>query len=343
MTPSTRAQGICILSTGALLLSACGGGGSDGGDVGTINFYSPETPDMTERLAEQFEDEVGGNVVVTGGGTNEIVNRMTAEQDSPQGDVWYGGGGWMPFENAKNNGLLEPYTPEGYEDVEPYEGDIWMREDDWNWVGADIFVLGLSYNTDMVSEDELPQTWAELADDQWADNFQLPNPAASGTATLYVLSQLMEQGEDAGWEYFDTIVENAQAIPDSGAAPTQAVGSGEVALGVSFEFMAYQHEDRGEPVGFHIPEDTPVLVNPVAKVAGGPNPEGADMFIDWLLSHEGQQARADFHHLTTDDDVDHLIPLTIDDALDNAMDLDSAFVDENFDDIRQEWGNRYGG
>lgn len=310
-------------------------------EIGTINFYSPETPDMTERMAERFEEEVGGNVTVTGGGTGEIVAQLEAERDNPQADLWYGGGGWMPFEAVKEDGLLEPYTPEPVADLEEFDGDVWMREEDWYWTGADIFILGLSYNTEMVSEDELPETWADLADDRWVDDFQMPNPAASGTATLFVISQIMDQGEEAGWEYFDTIVDNVQAIPDSGAGPTQAVGGGEASLGVAFEFMPYQHQDRGEPTEFHIPEETPVLVNPVAKVADGPNPEGAEMFIDWMLSPEGQQARAEFFHLTISDEIEHEIPITLDDALDHAMDLDPAFVQDNFDAIRDEWRQRY--
>lgn len=49
----------------------------------------------------------------------------------------------------------------------------------------------------------------------------MPNPAASGTATLLVLSQLLEMGEEEGWAYFDELVQQMSAMPDSGLAPTK--------------------------------------------------------------------------------------------------------------------------
>lgn len=347
MTAKSVRRGIAvgaIVATG-LFATACSGGGTGNPDdeIGTINFYSPETADMTEEIARAFEEQVGGQVNVTYGGTGDIVNRLQAEKSNPRGDIWYGGGGWIPFEFAKDEGLLAEYTPEPAQDWEQFEGPIQMYEDDWYWTGADVFTLGLSYDTEEFEESELPQTWEELADDKWKDRFQLPNPAASGTATLFVLSQMMAFGEDEAWEYFDKIVENAQAIPDSGAGPTQAVAQGEADLGVAFEFMPYQlEEQQGATTGFFIPEDTPVLVNPITLIADGPNPEGAKKFMDWFLSPEGAQVRADWQYLpTTTEGVDVGIPLEVSQIVDHSMEMDVEWTADNSDRVRSEWNDRY--
>ncbi|WP_255343598.1 extracellular solute-binding protein [Geomicrobium sp. JCM 19039] len=202
------------------ILSACGDG-SGGDDVGTITLYSPETPDMSAELAEAFEAEYGGTVNVEYAGTNVLVNQMLAESDNPQADVWYGGGGFMPFESAIDMGILEAYQPEAASDWEVYENDIKMRQEDWMYTGIELFALGFAYNPDLVSEDELPQTWEDLLDPRWEGELQMPNPAASGTATLLVLSQLLEMGEEEGWAYFDELVQQMSAMPDSGLAPTK--------------------------------------------------------------------------------------------------------------------------
>lgn len=349
MNTNARIKGYRIPIAGAAVLAlaglaACGGsGGGDDDDIGTINFYSPETADMTEEIARAFEDQVGGTVNVTYGGTGDIVNRIQAEKSNPKGDVWYGGGGWIPFEFAKAEGFLAPYEPETAKDWEMFEGPIQMHDEEWYWVGADVFTLGIAYDSEEWSEDELPQTWEELADPKWAGQFQLPNPAASGTATLFVLSQMLEMGEDEAWEYFDQIVENAQAIPDSGAGPTQAVAQGEAALGVAFEFMPYQlQEQQGATTEFFIPETAPVLVNPITLIADGPNPEGAKKFIDWFLSPEGAQVRADWQYLpTTSEGVDIEIPLTVEEITDHAMDLDLEWTSEKYESARSEWNDRY--
>ncbi|MFD2902262.1 ABC transporter substrate-binding protein, partial [Klebsiella pneumoniae] len=91
-------------------------------------------------------------------------------------------------------------------------------------------------------------------DPRWKGKFQMPNPAASGTATLTVMSQMMEMGEEKGWQYFDKLVDQANAFPDSGLAPSQAVAKGEAEIGVAFDFMAYEMNTRGEKVDFVVPE-----------------------------------------------------------------------------------------
>jgi iron(III) transport system substrate-binding protein len=332
------------------ILAACGGenesalseeNNGDDKDYGTITLYSPETPDMTNELAEAFEEKYNATVDVHYAGTNILVNQMMAEMDNPQADLWYGGGGIFPFESAIEHGFIESYTPETAEDWDVVEDGIKMRHEDWMWTGVEVFVLGLIYNTDLVSEDELPETWDDLLDERWTDNLQMPNPAASGTATLLVLSQMLDKGEDEAWEYLDALVDQMNAIPDSGGAPTQAAASGEADIGIGFDFMAYQFKERGESVDFHVPEHTPILVNPVALVKDGPNPEGGKKFIDFMLSEEGQEIKGNWNHLLVNSDVSTQSPLSIDDLRDTAQELDIDWVVENYDRIRQEWRDRY--
>nr|WP_114372253.1 extracellular solute-binding protein [Salicibibacter kimchii]AXF55928.1 extracellular solute-binding protein [Salicibibacter kimchii] len=318
------------------LLSACGGGEGSG-----VTLYSPETPEMSEELAEAYEEEYGEPVNVEYAGTNVLVNQMMAEADNPQADVWYGGGGFMPFENAIEQGIITSYQPEAASDWDVTEDDIRMRHEDWMYVGVELFALGFAYNPELVSEDELPETWDDLLDERWEDELQMPNPAASGTATLLVLSQLIDKGEEDAWEYFDELVEQMNAMPDSGLSPTEAVTSGEASIGIGFDFMAYQFQDRGESVDFHVPESTPVLVNPAAVVEDGPNPEGAQQFMEFLLSEEGQEIKADWGHIPLHPDVESQTPLDAESLEDNAMDLDIDFINENYDDARDEWQARY--
>jgi iron(III) transport system substrate-binding protein len=323
-----------------VMATACSSGGYEEGKM-RVSLYSPETPDMTRQLAEAFEAAHGGTVDVQYAGTNVLVNRMIAELDNPLADVWYGGGGILPFETAVERGIIVPYTPEFAQDWDVYENGIKVRHEDWYWVGVEVFVLGFAYNSDLVDESELPRTWDDLLDPKWKGKIQFPNPAASGTATLMVLSQMMEKGTEAGWEYFDQLVEQANAIPDSGGAPTRAAAMGEALIGIGFDFMAYEAKANGEAVDFVVPERTPVLVNPVSLTTNGPNPEAGKAFIDFLLSKEGQQILADWYHIPIHPEVESKTPLSVESVMPHAMDLDIDWVLENFDDVRNGWRERY--
>lgn len=331
----------------ALFLSACAGddnssssdGGNDG-DIGSITLYSPETPDLSKELAQKFEEVHGGNVDVHYAGTNVLVNQMMAEKGSPQADVWYGGGGILPFEAAVEKDIITSYIPDSAEDWEVVENGIKMKHEDGYYVGTEMFVLGFAYNTELVSEEEAPKTWEDLLDPKWEGKIQFPNPAASGTATLMVLSYMMQNGEEAGWEYFQTLADYANSIPDSGSGPTKGAALGEAHIAVGFDFMAYEHKANGETVDFIVPEKTPILVNPATLVKDGPNPEGGKKFMDFMLSEDAQQIMADWHHIPINPDVESQTPLSVDNLKENAVDLDIDWVNENYDRIRDEWKNK---
>lgn len=330
------------------LLAGCAGekeekgtakGGKD--DVGRIAFYSPETPEMTKELAAKFEKLHGGNVDVQYAGTNILVNRMMAEMDNPQGDLWYGGGGLLPFEANADKGIIGSYTPEIAKDWKVVENGIKVKHQDGKYVGVEVFVLGFSYNTELVKPEDAPKTWDDLLDPKWKGKIQFPNPAASGTATLMVLNQMMQRGEKEGWNYFEKLVKQANSMPDSGSSPTKAVAMGEAHIGIGFDFMAYEAKAKGETVDFVVPDKTPILVNPVSIVKDGPNPKGAKKFIDFLLSKDGQQILADWYHIPINPEVKSKTPLTLDNVKSHAVDLDIDWVNKNYDRVRNEWKDKF--
>jgi len=343
----TYSRFIFVLLFGLFILSACAGDdsssegdGNKDGDVGTITLYSPETPDLSKELAQKFEEVHGGTVNVDYAGTNVLVNKMMAEKGNPQADVWYGGGGLLPFESAVDKDIITTYIPESAEDWEVVDDGIKVKHEDDFYVGVEIFVLGFAYNTELVSEEEAPKTWEDLLDPKWEGKIQFPNPAASGTSTLMVLSYMMQHGEEEGWEYFQKLNDQANSIPDSGSAPTKAAAMGEAHIGIGFDFMAYEHMENGETIDFVVPDKTPILVNPATLVKDGPNPEGGKEFIDFMLTEDAQQILADWNHIPISPDVESTTPLNVDNIKDNAVDLDIDWVNENYDRIRDEWNTK---
>ena len=332
---------VALLIISMFLLSACAGEDSSGDSNGkSITLYSPETPDLSKELAKKFEEVNGIKVNVDYAGTNVLVNKMMAEKGNPQADVWYGGGGLLPFEASIDKGIMEPYIPESAEDWEVVEDGIKLKHEDDYYVGTEMFVLGFAYNTELVSEEEAPKTWDDLLDPKWEGKIQFPNPAASGTSTLMVLSYMMENGEEAGWEYFQKLNDQANSVPDSGSGPTKAAAMGEAHIAIGFDFMAYEHQNNGETVDFIVPDKTPILVNPATLIKDGPNPEGGKKFMDFMLTEDAQEILASWYHIPINPDVGSETPLSLDNIKDHAVDLDIDWVNENYDRIRDEWDTK---
>ncbi|WP_232699470.1 extracellular solute-binding protein [Brevibacillus daliensis] len=331
-----------IALTGCSQGEEASGGAPADGKLGNIALYSPETPDMSKELGKGFETANSGSTVnVQYAGTNVLVNRMIAEKDNPQGDLWYGGGGFLPFESAKDKGIITEYIPESIKDWPEVRDGIKIRDKDWKWIGAEIFVLGFVYNTDLVKPEDAPKTWDDLLDPKWKGKIQMANPAASGTATLTVLAQLMERGEEPGWDYFKKLMDQVSALPDSGSAPTKAVAKGEASIAIAFDFMAYEMKAKGEKVDFIVPEKTAIIVNPVSLVQDGPNPAGGKAFIDYLLSKDGQQILSNWYHIPIHKDVPSKTPLTLEKVIPHAQQLDVDWVVQNYDRVRNEWRTKF--
>lgn len=320
-------------------LAACAGddAGGDGDDGEAITLYSPETPDLTDELAAKYQELHGKKVNVDYAGTNVLVNQMIAEKENPKADVWYGGGGILPFEAAVDKDIITQYVPESAEDWEVTDDGIKIKHQDDYYTGAEIFVLGFAYNTELVSEEEAPKNWEDLLDPKWEGKIQFPNPAASGTSTLMVLSYMMENGEEEGWEYFKKLTDQANSIPDSGSGPTKGAAMGEAEIAIGFDFMAYEHKANGEDIDFIVPESTPVLANPMTLIKDGPNPEGGKDFMEFMLSDEAQEILASWNHIPINENVESETDLSLETVKENAVDLDVDWVNENYDRIRDEW------
>ena len=56
----------------------------------------------------------------------------------------------------------------------------------------------------------------------------------------------------------------------------------------SAEYRVTQMVAKGAPVKFHCPEPVPTTVQSVAAMAKTPSPNAAKLYINWMLSREGQ-------------------------------------------------------
>lgn len=312
-----------------------------------VVLYCPESPDLSSKLGKAFEAETGIVVNVQYGGTNVIVNRLLAERGNPNADVWYGGGGLLSFLYAKQEGITTPYTPPSFKDMPVQQGNVYLRDADWHFVGAEVFVIGFAYNPKVLTKADAPKTWDDLLNPKWKGHIQMPNPAASGTATLTVLSRMMQEvragrSEKEAWAYFDQLNKNVALYPESGAAPTRAVAKGDAKVGICFSFMPWGLAARGESVDFILPTQTPVIANPVALVKGAKRPQNGKLLYDFILGVKGQQILADHSQIVLNRSVKPTTPMSFDEVSKNAMPLDVNWAQSNYDRIRNEWRTRFG-
>ena len=297
--------------------------------------YAVISQDDAELLTSMFAEQSGVDVRFLRGSTGELVARVIAERDAPQADVLLGGASSLHIAVAES-GALASYTSPVAADLPPH-----ARSDDGTWTGFYLTVLGIGVNEERFErrfgDRPWPSTWEDLLDPAFAGEIVITDPVASSTAYLFVQGQLQRLGWDAGWAYLEALAPLVGQFPSSGGAPPQLVGTGEYALGVAFVHALSRYRAQGFPVSLVMPSETVGEVGAVSIIAGGPNPEQARRFVDFVLSPEAQQAFVN-QSFTTPLHPDVEVPEAAVpfDAVD-LIDYDPALAGEQRDEVLRRW------
>ena len=153
--------------------------------------------------------------------------------------------------------------------------------------------------------------WDDLITDQWRDRILIRYPLASSTMrTIFGAMILRQPTEAEGFRWLARLDRNVKTYT---ADPTQlylklARGEGDVTVW-NLPDIFLQAELNDYPFGFILPEEgTPVLVDGIALVRGGPNPDAARLFYEFVTSDSAlvQQAGA-FYRIPVRTDIDELL------------------------------------
>jgi iron(III) transport system substrate-binding protein len=262
------------------------------GDVtlegGELVVYSGRSENLVAPLIEDFEEETGINVEVRYGGTAELAATILEEGDNSPADVFF----------AQDAGSLGALAEVGRLQVLPDEildkVDARYRSPAGEWVGASGRARVLVYNTDQLQESDLPENVFGLTDPKWAD--QVGWAPTNGSFQSFVTAMRRINGDDATRQWLEDMIANGVQSYDNNVAIVEAVGKGEVQVGLVNHYYLYRFlEEQGESFparNYYFPDGgADALVNVAgAGVLNTTNQaELALRFVDFLLSTEAQQ------------------------------------------------------
>lgn len=284
-----------------LLIAACSGDkdnanqkdGTDSGEkvknAGELVVYSSRNEKFMEPLLDKFKEETGIEVKLLSG-KDEIINKIKEEGENAHADILISND-IGALEHLRQNGFLQGYDAEGIESIEEK-----YRAEDNSWYGLSARTRVFMYNKDEITEDEMPKTMAELADDKWKDTFAITR-GGNGSMIAHVSALRNEWGDDKTLEWLTKVKENAAVITDGHGDIRRAVGSGEVKFGLVNNY--YYHQQLNEPtdnnVGVIYPDQDEKDMGAFVNAAGvgfinhAPHEENAKAFLDWIMLPENQR------------------------------------------------------
>ncbi len=267
----------------AMALGSCRSKGRE-----VVVYLSIDQP-FTEPILRDYEKQSGVKVRAVFD-TEEtkstgVLNRIVAEANNPQADVFWSGDPVRPYLLVKR-GLVQPYVSPNAAAVPPA-----FRAPDGTWTGGAARARLILVNSSRVKAGEMPRSVRDLADPRWKGQAAIANPLF-GTTTMHVAALAETWGDEELKAFLTQIKANGTRVASSNGEVKRLVASGEVAFGIADTDDAAEAVHEGAPVDVVYPDQDGIgtLVMPTAVVlVKGPHPEEARRLADYLLSPRAEQ------------------------------------------------------
>lgn len=159
---------------------------------------------------------------------------------------------------------------------------------DGTWLPHKLSYRCMAYNTDKVKKEELPATWDDLVTSK---RFGGGNLALTNNPDSWMLVLWMSKGEAWGRQFLRKLFvdQQAQRRKEGLTALTGLTVVGEFHASLpSPEWTVQQYVAKKAPVNYHCPAPVPMNLSQIVMLEKAPRKNAARVFINWLLSREGQ-------------------------------------------------------
>ena len=268
---------------------------------GKVVFYSGMIENQALRpMADAFRKKYPFVAVdYWRGDSRALVQKALTERRAGRvtGDILESTGGAEALIRA---GAVEPfYTPSAAAFPKGYVDPNRM------WAASRLDYFGIAYNTRQVSQAEVPKTYDELLNPKWKGAIAWRADSEVG-AILFIAGVLREMGKDKGEAYLKQLA-SQRIINYAGSARAlvDRVGEGEYKL--ALEIYAHHpliSKAKGAPLDTQMLNPVPSALSTIQLTKNAPHPNAAMLFIDYMLSKEGQGVLRQAQYLSPNPEVE---------------------------------------
>jgi iron(III) transport system substrate-binding protein len=114
----------------------------------------------------------------------------------------------------------------------------------------------------------------------------MPDPIKTGGGYIFLATQVFrfDRDEEKAFGYMKSLHANIGQYVGTSPQGIELVGQGQFLMGPNWGHDILTAANRGQPIEFAAPAQTANEIGAVSIVNGGPNTEGAKMFVDWVLT-----------------------------------------------------------
>ncbi|MCP8895123.1 ABC transporter substrate-binding protein [Shinella daejeonensis] len=261
---------------------------------GTVSIYTSTDAAQSQRLQDAFVAKYGIKIAYNDLGTNGAYNQVISEAAASQttADVV-----WSSAMDLQMTLVQDGYAAEY---ASPEAGNLPDWADYKNMLYATtVEPIGVIYNTKALSEDQLPKTYADMIAFLKDNKAELQgkvatfDPEKSGSGFLHHSNDARERSDF--WDLAKAMGENNAKIYSSSGGMKETVVSGENVIAINIiGSYALDWVKESPNLGVHFSTDyTPAFSRLALITKDAPHPNAAKLFVDFMLSAEGQSHLAE--------------------------------------------------
>jgi len=195
----------------------------------------------------------------------------------------------------KQKKIIAPYnSPERSQ----FSADF--KDKDAYWTGTYALPTGLGFNTQQVKKEDVPKSYKDLLDAKWKggkisvddENYEL------------LVGLVQAWGKNAAVDYLKALAAQAPVIGRGATQRTQMLGAGEFPLAISYTHTVEWSKSQGSAVDWVNLEPVIIKFDGIMLDAKAPHANAGKLFIDFVLSQQGQELLQSFRRVTLREGVD---------------------------------------
>ena len=252
---------------------------------GRLIIYSAREETLVEPIIKQFRDATGVDVGVKYGSNSGLAATIREEGTKSPADIFF----------ATDPGTLGVMSdlfirlPDSILVQVPRE----VQSRQGKWVGISGRARVIVYNTDRLSEADLPQSILGFTDPEWKG--RIGWPPANGSFQAFVTAMRVTLGEEATRDWLEGIQANDPSVYPKNTPIVKAVAQGEIDVGFvnhyylfrflqeeGESFSARNYHPKGKDLG------AVMLVNGAGILATSNHVDDAERFLGFMLSKVAQ-------------------------------------------------------
>lgn len=250
---------------------------------GKVVWYTSTPLPQAQKIINMFEKEYGIKAELFRSGGSAVLRRFQQEIGAGRiaADVLTTSD---PAAAAllASKGVFVPFKPKNFDKIPDA-----VKDKDGNYVAQRLNMMTNYVRSDKVAPADEPKTWNDLADPKYKGKMVIADPSF----TSLLVSVVGMMSKERGWGFYEKLRANDTMVVQGNQQVADMLKRGErvIAVGALDSYAAVDRK-AGHPMKTLYPSDGVfVIPSPTSVVKGGPNPNAAKLFAEFIISDEVQK------------------------------------------------------